>query len=400
LTQWKWNFGDGTPVVTNISNAPVNHIFANWGTYNVTLTVTTNNNCKSIPNVIPVTIHPLPRPSFTFETSLCIPNALAHFNNISSIADGTIGTVTYLWNFGDGSPAQSLAAPAHLYTATGPFNVRLEATSINNCRHDTTIVLNIIHPQPKAAFNMDKPSSCLGEPVQFSSNSNGMGGAVNQWFWNFGDGQTATGTPVVSHVFPDSITYTINLYIINSFGCNSDTVNKPFTVYPYPKVNAGPDKFVLEGGIVALTPDVFGRLPQYLWTPNLYLQNNQNTILAPVVNGVADITYTLTVTGDGGCSASDKVFVKVLKFPVIPNTFTPNADGINDHWDITYLSSYPDNHVQVFTRTGQLVFESRGYARPWDGSYKGKLLPTDTYYYIIEPGSGRKPVSGYVTIVK
>lgn len=112
------------------------------------------------------------------------------------------------------------------------------------------------------------------------------------------------------------------------------------------------------------------------------------------------MTYTLTVTARGGCSRSDDVFVKLLKFPKIPNTFTPNNDGINDTWRIDYLNTYPDNRVQVFTRTGQLVFESRGYNTPWDGTIKGKPLPFDTYYYIIEPGNGRDPLTGYVTIIK
>ena len=98
---------------------------------------------------------------------------------------------------------------------------------------------------------------------------------------------------------------------------------------------------------------------------------------------------------------SDQVLIKVLKIPRIPNTFTPNGDGINDYWEIQYLKDYPNAKVQVFTRTGQLVFETRnGYLKPWNGTLNGKPLPFDTYYYIIEPESGRKPVTGYVTIVK
>ncbi len=135
-----------------------------------------------------------------------------------------------------------------------------------------------------------------------------------------------------------------------------------------------------------------------MWTPNQYLNNN--TIKNPVVSGVEDKIYTLLATSRGGCSASDQVFVKVLKFPTIPNTFTPNNDGINDTWIIQYLETYPDNRVQVFNRYGQLVFESRGYAKPWDGTMNGKPLPFGTYYYIIEPANGRKPITGYVTIIK
>jgi gliding motility-associated-like protein len=170
-------------------------------------------------------------------------------------------------------------------------------------------------------------------------------------------------------------------------------------VYPYPHVNAGPDRFVLEGGSILLETITFANDPQYAWTPNLYLTDSR--IARPrVVNPKTDMTYRLTITARGGCTLSDDVFVKLLKFPVIPNTFTPNNDGINDKWRIDYLNTYPDNRVQIFTRAGNLVFESRGYNTPWDGTLKGKPLPFDTYYYIIEPGNGRDPITGYVTIIK
>ena len=56
--------------------------------------------------------------------------------------------------------------------------------------------------------------------------------------------------------------------------------------------------------------------------------------------------------------------------------------------------------IQIFTRTGKLVFESKGYLKPWDGTKSGIALPLDTYYYIIEPESGRKPITGFITIIK
>jgi gliding motility-associated-like protein len=102
----------------------------------------------------------------------------------------------------------------------------------------------------------------------------------------------------------------------------------------------------------------------------------------------------------GGCWDTDEVFIQLLKAPVVPNTFSPNGDGINEHWTIQYLESYPECKIQVFNRDGQPVYESHGYNIPgWDGRYKGQALPFGTYYYVIEPGSGRKPITGYVTIV-
>ncbi|MBK8609027.1 MAG: gliding motility-associated C-terminal domain-containing protein [Chitinophagaceae bacterium] len=76
------------------------------------------------------------------------------------------------------------------------------------------------------------------------------------------------------------------------------------------------------------------------------------------------MTYRLTVTGKGGCQLSDYVFVQLRKFPVIPNTFTPNNDGINDLWKIDFLNTYPDNRVQIFTRTGSLYLSRWVITRP------------------------------------
>ena len=308
-----------------------------------------------------------------------------------------------MWNFGDppSGPANSSVAknPPHTYITTGPFNVNLQVTSNAGCVHDTTIVLNTVHPEPRADFKTDKPGICIGEAVTFTDLSNGLDGIVNQWNWRYGDGSSATGSPVVTHTYADTLTYNVSLYIVNSNGCYSDTMTKAFIVYPYPVVNAGPDRYVLEQGSIIIQATATGNDLLYLWTPNIYLNNNR--IIMPRASKLLDdVTYTLSVTARGGCVAQDQVFVKLLRAPKIPNTFTPNNDGINDVWKIEYLDTYPDNRVQVFTRTGQLVFESRGYNKPWDGTLKGKTLPFDTYYYIIEPNNGREPITGYVTILK
>jgi gliding motility-associated-like protein len=112
------------------------------------------------------------------------------------------------------------------------------------------------------------------------------------------------------------------------------------------------------------------------------------------------MVYTLKVTGEGGCVSTDQVQIFVRRKPQIPNTFSPNNDGVNDVWKIEYLKDYPAANVKIFTRTGQQVFQSKGYTQPWDGKKNGNPLPMDTYYYIIEPGNGRAPITGFVTIIK
>ena len=84
----------------------------------------------------------------------------------------------------------------------------------------------------------------------------------------------------------------------------------------------------------------------------------------------------------------------------IPNTFTPNGDGINDYWSLKGMENNPNSLVQVFTRYGQKVFESKGYSHPFDGTYGGKELPTGVYYYIINLGTNCNILSGDVTIIR
>ncbi len=85
---------------------------------------------------------------------------------------------------------------------------------------------------------------------------------------------------------------------------------------------------------------------------------------------------------------------------VIPNTFTPNGDGINDTWAIANLDTYPNSTVEILNRYGERVYFSYGYPVAWDGKYKGVNLPFGTYYYIIKPGSGKNTISGFVTIIR
>ncbi|MEO6489454.1 MAG: PKD domain-containing protein [Ferruginibacter sp.] len=401
LTTWTWDFADGSVPEIRNSPAPFTHIFNAAGTYQVKLVVRTSDGCNSIVKQRAVLISPTPGPNFTFADTSCLPNAFITFNNISTIADGTENAFTYLWNFGDplsGVLNTSVAKnPTHVFSAVGPYNVKLQVTSSAFCVYDTTIVLNSIHPQPQANFDFSKPSVCIGDQVTFNDLSDGKDGVVSGWNWDFGDSQVS-GIQNPPHTYANVDEYDVILFVVNSFGCNSDTITKKYSVYPFPVVNAGADRFVLEGGVTIIQPTVTGNDLQYLWSPSLYLNNY--TIKAPTCTPLQDITYTLKVTARGGCVATDDLFVKVLLAPKIPNTITPNNDGFHDHWDILYLDTYPNCKVQVFTRTGQLVFESRGYATPWNGTMNGKPLPVDTYYYIIEPESGRKPLTGYVAIIK
>lgn len=122
---WSWSFGDGS---TSTLQNPA-HTYTNSGTYNVVLTVTTNQGCTNNNGSAPftVTVHPKPVAAFYVNsTQLNIP-----FDHLICSNQST-GAVSYSWTFGDGGTS-TLANPNYLYTINGSFPVDLVATNQYGC---------------------------------------------------------------------------------------------------------------------------------------------------------------------------------------------------------------------------------------------------------------------------
>jgi gliding motility-associated-like protein len=99
---------------------------------------------------------------------------------------------------------------------------------------------------------------------------------------------------------------------------------------------------------------------------------------------------------------TSEVIVTVTDPIDIYSAFSPNGDGVNDTWKIEQIERFEGCQVEVFDRWGQSVFKSVGYERPWDGTFKGRYLPTGPYYYVIELNSldvTIRPFTGVVSIV-
>lgn len=138
----------------------------------------------------------------------------------------------------------------------------------------------------------------------------------------------------------------------------------------------------------------------YTWTPGDYLSDT--TIPNPVSTPEQTIDYTVSSTV-GTCDVSTTVTVTVGPPLVIYDGITPNGDLINDTWTIVGIERFESAMVTVYDRWGQLIFKSTGYAKPWDGTNKGKELPMGPYYYVIELNSfdvSIPPITGVISIIK
>jgi gliding motility-associated-like protein len=114
-------------------------------------------------------------------------------------------------------------------------------------------------------------------------------------------------------------------------------------------------------------------------------------------------TYSVVVTDANGCSVSATVTVGILGINCLqmPDIFTPNDDGKNDVWRLINIELYPDAELIIFNRWGRRVYQTRNpAANPWDGKFRGRVLPTDSYHYVLDLKDGSLPRSGVITLIR
>ena len=406
---WQWNFGDananaGNPNTSTLQNPT--HRYTAVGNYTATLVITSNNGCTDTISQTFTVNGSIPLANFTVQNanSLC-SNKMVTITDASAVDFGNIVKTEIYWDWTSDPTIKTtddIPAPGKLYTHTYPefgtpatktYTIRMVSYSGISCLNVLTKTITIL-AIPSLRFDVLN-EICSNAPsfqITQASVTNGLPGTGVY----SGPGVSPTGffNPNTETAGVHTIRYTFTA----ANNC-SNFIEQTIAVNPTPNALAGPDKTVLEGGVVQLTPALNAGFPvTYTWTPPAGL-NNPNAP-DPLASPVDDITYTMKVTSDKGCTTSDQVFVKVLKKPQIPNIFSPNGDNIHDKWVINFLESYPGCTVEVFNRYGQRLYYTVGYATPWDGTINGKPVPVGTYYYIVDPKNGRQKQAGYVDIVR
>jgi gliding motility-associated-like protein len=182
------------------------------------------------------------------------------------------------------------------------------------------------------------------------------------------------------------------LTVKDDYGCDfaeKDTVK--VTVQPPLPANAGRDTIALSGQAHQLLATGGPDAVEFIWTPSLPL-NNAN-IYNPLATLTQDQMFVVTIRDIGGCIGKDSIFVRVLEgsginrdqpLYYLPNSFTPNGDGLNDVFRGIPAGMRSTEFFRVYNRFGKLIFETNRYLRGWDGTFQGKPQPTGTYVYIIK----------------
>ncbi len=102
-------------------------------------------------------------------------------------------------------------------------------------------------------------------------------------------------------------------------------------------------------------------------------------------NNLLSGPHTVSVRDKKGCGTTDdEVFLLAY-----PKFFTPNADGVNDTWQIDFSYVEPDMQIEIFDRYGKFIKNFTGLDPGWDGTLNGKALFSDDYWFVVKRKNGK-----------
>jgi gliding motility-associated-like protein len=181
-----------------------------------------------------------------------------------------------------------------------------------------------------------------------------------------------------------------SLTIGDSLQCDT-TFYFEFNKIDTPILNLGVDVELKKGETLVIPSKVKGHYQQIEWTPTDYL--DCLNCLQPLCKPEKSILYTAEIIDSLNCRSRDSIFIKILDHSIyIPNTFSPNFDGLNDVFTVYGTGDVKQiNYISIFDRWGELLFSKRNYPlnaadldQSWNGIYNGQLLLPSVYIYLIE----------------
>lgn len=359
---YQWSFPGGNPS-SSTNTDTVKVIYSNPGTYDVTLAVTDGVSKDTTKTGYIQVITPASVSAISGPGSVCAGN--------QGTFSASQGSGSYNWSVTGGTlvDGQGTNTIHAAFSQSGNAIVSLIYTSTCNTS-DTASKSVTVAPAASVKITASDSVICPGADVVLTPVPSPPG----SYIWQK-DGKTLKTSALSSPMtVTDSGDYSLE---VNTGVCvlNSNTLHVSRSIL---SVNAGPDLKIEQGNAVEIKTTATGTVATYYWTPS-----GVAAVAKPVVSPSVTTEYMVEVTDVSGCTAFDTVLVTVVPPLFIPNAFTPNGDGIHDTWQIKGWEQFDEFTVEIFNRWGSIVYRSpRSYA-PWNGTYKGDMMPVATYYYII-----------------
>lgn len=413
-TSYKWLLNGST-----VSTAPNPDIAITQPSTAYTITLIANNVYGCKPDTMSVTFASRIRPAatFTLNDSLGCKDTLSIFTS-----NTTTNATSYIWNWGDGKPNDSLPNSSHLYTIPGQYLITLVAS--DGVCTDTTQQLVRVSAKRVVNFDADQTLTCDTAKVQFIN----LSGGTDNYLWSFGDGTSDTTANPVHSYAPRTSAYTVKLVAANSFGCKDSLVKANFILAKVPPAS---------GFFISPSPTI--TVPNYTFSfNNLTLNSNNYTYLWSLGDGTfagtRDVIRKYADTGNylirlivldtiSNCPDTTSKIARIDGFPgylFVPNAICPACIQSNLREFLPKGAGLKNYRLRIFTTWNELVFETNALdnkgspSQSWDGKFKGTIVQQDVYVWRIDaeflngsewigmtyPGEGKYKKVGTITVVK
>ncbi|MEE2700047.1 MAG: PKD domain-containing protein [Bacteroidota bacterium] len=375
INNWNWEFGDGN---TFSGDRETQNLYQNEGVFDVKLQITSDKGCES-EITLQTSVYPLPNPNFS-TAYICEGDNTVFYEN-ATISSGSI--ISWNWDFGDGTGTANYKNPNYQYLSVGTFPVSLTLLSDQLCENTITNSITI-YPLPKVEIYADE-QTCVGDEIKLVDLSSVDGGYISNWSWNLGDG-TIIDQQMVSHIYQSTGVYTVSLDVTSNVGCfNSKTISNMINVFANPIAD-----FLASSQILSINnpkvmfSDQSNGANSWLWD---FGNGNTSTLQNPSItfSDTGKYIVSLLIRNTDGCT--DKFYREIKVSPeftlFIPNSFTPNNDGLDDNF-LAYGEGISNFRMDIFNRWGDIIFTTFDKATGWNGKDRfDKIISNGIYLYHI-----------------
>lgn len=374
------------------------------GTYKFLWTMS-NGNCTSVHDTVVVNVYDTPVSNAGPDQILCATTSTV------LAANNPAGTSTGLWTATGGG---SFANTTQYNTAVnglagGNAYAFVWTVSNGNCPAVSDTVIIKDYDLPMVKFSADKTEICEYSCVTFKDLSVAyLTDTIVSWSWNFNNG-TSSGLQNTKTCYGTQGAYPTQLTVTSRAGCvNSGTLPGGITVHPNAVANFRIDPADIDITTIVQFTDQSGYTDNWKWSFGDYqVDFSQNPTHLYQDTGL--FVVTLIADNQYQCPDTVSINVRVKEVPsmFIPNSFTPNGDGLNDMFLVVINDHDPaDFELRVFDRWGQQLFMSNDPAIGWDGTFKGSDVKMEVYVYVVTarfksgPDKRIRKYSGNVNVIR
>jgi gliding motility-associated-like protein len=380
---YTWDFGDG--VILNNSIDTLNHIYDFFGDFVPKIIMTDPSGCE-IPVTGHDTIHIIGATAkFGLDKSLFCDSGLITITDSTTYNDSL---VSYHWNFGDGTSSSLQNPGTHFYSSSGLYTVTLNVKTQNNCLDTFAYTYVRVVQSPSVAITGDSVI-CLNDSMQHLGVFLQPDTSVVGWQWLFPNGNTSTLQNPALQQYTTAGNFVVTSIATNSSGCK-DTAAKNILIHPLPVVTMPPTLNKQAGFPLTIPATYSSNVESYTWAPASTLSCTDCP--QPETHTKFNAKYTVAFQDSNGCKNTGQIQVIVVcpnSNVFVPNTFSPNGDGMNDVLYVRGKGLDRVKSLRIFNRWGELVFEQNDFPvnnsmYGWNGTYKGQKPHPDVYVYQIE----------------